>query len=312
MPKFVAGRIIRAAPVVLLISLVVFALIHLAPGGPMTVYLTNPNVLPEDIERLEAALGLDRPLVEQYLRWLGAFVQGDWGFSYVDGRRVSERVLERIPATAQLMLSAFTLAFIGSLLAGTLAATRAGRADQLISWTSLLGISIPTFFLGLVFQLVFAVELGWLPSAGRTRAWSLVLPATTLAFVYWASWTRYIRAAVQQSMGSEFIRAARARGLSAGRILSGYALPNALFPWVTVLSLDLARLVSGAIVTETIFAWPGMGSLLVDSVYRRDYSVLMAILMVGSIFVVAGNLFADVLYAYLDPRVRIGARGQDG
>jgi len=315
MAAYVAGRLVRAVPLFFGLSILIFALVHQAPGGPLTVYLSNPNVRPEDIARLERLLGLDRPLHEQYLGWLSAFATGDWGFSYVDGRPVLERVLERTGGTLELMGSAFGLALVSALVLGSLAALRPGSAfDSLVSGASIVGISLPTFWLGLVLQLVFAVELRLLPTAGRMGATGegrfahLVLPAATLSSFYAASWIRYVRASLAATLSRDFVRAGRARGLSESELLVRHALPNALFPLVTVLSLDFALLFSGAVVTETVFAWPGMGTLLVDSVYRRDYSVLMAILMVGSIAVVLSNLAADVVYGWLDPRVRVARK----
>ncbi len=315
MAAYVAGRLLRAVPLLFGLSTLIFTLVHAAPGGPLTVYLANPNVRPEDVARLERLLGLDRPLPEQYLGWLTAFATGDWGFSYVDGRPVLERVLERAGATLELMGSAFALALLVALLLGSLAALRSGgRLDTLVSSASIVGISLPTFWLGLVLQLVFAVELRWLPTAGRMDAGGgerfahLVLPASTLASFYAASWIRYVRASLRATLSRDFVRAGRARGLSEARLLACHSLPNALFPLVTVLALDFALLFSGAVVTETVFAWPGMGTLLLDSVYRRDYSVLMAILMVGSVAVVLSNLAADVVYGWLDPRVRIARK----
>jgi peptide/nickel transport system permease protein len=313
MAAYVAGRLLRAIPLLLGLSVLIFALVHAAPGGPLTVYLSNPNVRPEDIARLERLLGLDRPLHEQYLRWLSAFVRGDWGFSYVDGRPVLDRVLERAGATAELMGSAFVLALVVALVLGSLAALRP-VAGTLVSGASIVGISLPTFWLGLVLQLVFGVELRWFPTAGRMdsagegRFAHLILPALTLASFYAASWIRYVRASLASTLARDYVRAGRARGLSERRLLVRHSLPNALFPLVTVLALDFALLFSGAVVTETVFAWPGMGTLLVDSVYRRDYSVLMAILLVGSVAVVFSNLAADVVYGWLDPRVRVSRK----
>ncbi len=315
MAAYVAGRLLRAIPLLFGLSILIFALVHAAPGGPLTVYLSNPNVRPEDIARLERLLGLDRPLHEQYLGWLSAFATGDWGFSYVDGRPVLLRVLERAGATLELMGSAFMLALAAAIVLGSLAALRPrGVLDSLVSGASIVGISLPTFWLGLVLQLVFAVELRLLPTAGRMgidgegRLAHLALPAATLASFYASSWIRYVRASLAATLSRDFVRAGRARGLSETALLVRHSLPNALFPMVTVLALDFALLFSGAVVTETVFAWPGMGTLLVDSVYRRDYSVLMAILMVGSIAVVVSNLAADVVYGWLDPRVRIARK----
>ena len=313
---YIIGRLLRAFPLLFGISLVVFALIHAAPGGPFTVYLSNPNVTPQDIERLEKSLGLDRPLPVQYVSWLWAFVRGDWGYSYVDGRAVLDRILERAPATLELMGSAFVLALIVALLLGGAAAMwQRGWTDRIISGFSIVGISLPTFWVGLIAQLVFAVELRWLPTAGRMgptggdRLSYLVLPVATLGLFYAASWIRYVRASLSETLSQDFIRAGRARGVTDAKLLFVHALPNAIFPLITVLALDFALLFSGAIVTETVFSWPGMGTLLLDSVYRRDYSVLMGILMASSALIVFSNLTADVTYGFLDPRVRLtGAR----
>jgi peptide/nickel transport system permease protein len=313
MLQYAARRLLRAIPLLLGLSLGIFILIHAAPGGPLSVYLSNPNVRPEDIERLRHALGLDRPIHEQYVLWLRAFLSGDWGYSYVDGRSALARVLERIPATIELMGSAFLLALTVAVSFGSLAALRQNRpADRLISLASFAGIAIPTFWLGLMLQLVFAVQLKWFPSAGRASlgagGWTdripyLVLPAITLALFYASSWLRYVRASLVETLSQQHVQAARARGLSLSRLVFRHALPNALIPLTTVLALDFAVLFSGAVITETVFSWPGMGSLLVESIYRRDYSVLMGILMTGSVMVVVTNLAIDLAYGWMDPRV---------
>lgn len=318
MLAYATGRLLRAVPLLLGLSGVVFFLIHAAPGGPLSVYLANPNVRPEDIERLRHSLGLDRPLHVQYLLWLGAFLKGDWGYSYVDGRSAFARVSERIPATLELMGSAFVTALAVALLLGSLAALRRGRLlDEITSAVSFAGISMPTFWFGLMLQLTLAVQLKWFPSAGRDspgggdladRLQHLVLPASTLALFYAASWMRYLRASLVEALAQDYVRAGRARGLPGWRLLLRHALPNALIPLATVLALDFALLFSGAVVTETVFAWPGMGSLLVESIYRRDYSVLMGILMASSVLIVVLNLAADLLYSLLDPRVRVAAK----
>jgi len=317
---YVSGRLLRAVPLLLGLSLVVFFLLHAAPGGPLSVYLDNPNLRPEDVERLRRSLGLDRPVQEQYLRWLSAFLRGDWGYSYVDGRSAFTRIAERLPATLELMGSAFLLAAGASLALGSLAAAREGRGvDRLIGAAALGGLSIPTFWLGLMLQLVFAIGLGWFPSAGRAAPGSsgggfasrlpyLVLPATTLALFYSASWTRYLRASLAEALGQAYVQAGRARGLAGSRLVLRHAMPNALLPFLTLLALDAALLFSGAVVTETVFAWPGMGSLLVESVHRRDYSVLMGLLMTGSALIVLSSLAADLLYGLVDPRVRVEAK----
>jgi len=310
--RVVVRRVAQSIPLLLVISLLVFALIHAAPGGPLSTYLENPNVRPEDIERLRKAMGLDRPLGVQYFAWLWAFVRGDWGFSYADGRPVLDRLLERVPATLELVGLSAVVALIAALPVGILAAVNR-RFDRLSGVVAVAGISLPVFWFGLVLQLVFAGALGWLPSSGRSafdggdfadRASHLILPATVLAAALSAAWSRYLRRAMRDTVRRPFIRAARARGLTERRLLLHHALPNALPTFVTVVLLDISMLASGAVVTESIFAWPGVGSLFTESLARRDYAVLMAFLMCGSVAVMLLNLVADLAVHALDPRTR--------
>jgi peptide/nickel transport system permease protein len=306
-------RIAQSGPLLLLVSIGVFALIHAAPGGPTAVFLSNPGVRPEDIERLRRALGLDQPLWEQYLRWLAAFVRGDWGYSFSDNRPVLERVLERAPATLELVGASLGVAAIAAVLFGTIAAVARGRwPDRIVGGAAAAGIAIPAFWFGLVLQLLFASTLGWLPSSGRVtlgdggvidRLSHLLLPATVLAGIHAAAWTRYVRASMIDALGQPFVAAARARGAPERRVLLRHVLRTALLPVVTVALLDAALLVSGAVVTESVFAWPGLGTLFTEALARRDYPVLMAMLMVASSAIVAVNIAADALYARLDPRV---------
>jgi peptide/nickel transport system permease protein len=313
MARYAIRRLLQAIPLLLLISVLVFALIHAAPGGPLSLYLSNPNVRPEDIERLRRALGLDEPLPVQYLAWLRGFVTGSWGYSYADGRPVGERLLERIPATLELIGSSVLIAAIIALPLGILGAVRRARwPDTLTTMVSFAGLSLPVFWFGLLLQLVFAIALGWLPSSGRVeyddggmvdRLRHLVLPATVLAAVHAAAWSRYVRTSVAAVLFQPFITAARSRGLSERTLLVRHALRNALIPLITVAALDAAIMVSGAVVTESVFAWPGIGSLFTEALARRDYTVLMAFLMISSCAVVLLNLLADLAYRALDPRV---------
>lgn len=308
----IGRRAAQAVPLMLVISLLLFGLLHLAPGGPLSTYLENPNVRPEDIERLRRAMGLDRSLAVQYVTWLQAFVRGDWGYSYADGRPVLDRVLERVPATLELIGVAALLALLAAVPAGAFAAAHRG-VDRITNGVAVAGISLPVFWFGLLLQLVFAGALGWLPSSGRQsfdggdvldRLSHLVLPATVLAVVLAAAWSRYLRRAMRESLALPFINVARSRGLSEGRLVWRHALPLALPTFVTVVLLDAAMLASGAVVTESIFAWPGIGSLFTESLAKRDYAVLMAFLMIGSVAVLALNLVADLLVLWLDPRAR--------
>jgi peptide/nickel transport system permease protein len=310
--QFFVRRLAQTIPLLLVVSLLVFALIHAAPGGPLSLYLDNPNVRPEDIERLRRQMGLDRPLPQQYVAWLWAFVRGDWGFSYADGRPVLQRLLERVPATLELVGTSSILAVIVALSVGVLAALRRG-VDRVAVLGAVAGISLPVFWFGLVLQLVFANALGWLPSSGRSSFGAtgigdgiahLILPAIVLATAQAAGWSRYVRGSLSQALGMPFTSAARARGVSERRIVLHHALRNALLPFVTVVCLDAAILASGAVVTESVFAWPGIGGLFTEALAKRDYTVLMAFLMCGSGAVALLNLLADVAVHALDPRTR--------
>jgi peptide/nickel transport system permease protein len=312
--RFVLRRLGQAIPLLLLISILVFSLLHAAPGGPLAIYLENPNVRPEDIARLKRNLGLDQPLPVQYVSWLRGFVTGDWGFSFSDGRPVAVRIFERVPATLELIATALILAAVVAIPLGVFAAVRRGSlADRIGTATSLAGISLPVFWFGLLLQLTFALALRWLPSSGRTsllggdwidRLRHLILPAIVLAVVHAAAWSRYLRASMLDVLSQRFILAARGRGVRERAVLMRHALRNALVPFITIALLDAAIMVSGAVVTESVFAWPGVGSLFTEALARRDYSVLMAFLMIASVAVVTMNFIADVSYRVLDPRVQ--------
>ena len=310
---FLARRVIQSVPLLLLISLLVFLLIHAAPGGPLAIYLSNPNVRPQDIERLRRALGLDEPLWRQYLSWLTAFARGDWGYSFSDGRPVVERVLERLPATLELTFTSLVVALLLTFPVGVFAALTRGRwFDRVTTALAFAGISLPAFWFALMLQIVFAISLGWFPSSGRAtfggggladRVQHLVLPSVVLASLLAAGWSRYLRSSMIDALTQPFVTAARARGVPARLVVLRHALRNALGPIVTIVLLDSALMVSGAVVTESVFAWPGLGSLFTEALARRDYTVLMALLMLTSTAVVALNLAADAAYALLDPRV---------
>jgi peptide/nickel transport system permease protein len=310
--SYLLRRFAQTVLLLLVVSLLVFALIHAAPGGPLSLYLDNPNVRPQDIERLRRQLGLDRPLAQQYLAWLWSFVRGDWGFSYADGRPVIERLLERVPATLELVGTSTIVAVILALAVGILGAVRRGF-DRALVLGAVAGISLPVFWFGLVLQLVFANALGWLPSSGRSsfgesgfgdRLLHLVLPAIVLASAQAAGWSRYLRGSLKQALGMPFTTAARARGVGERRIVLRHALRNALLPFLTVVCLDAAIVASGAVVTESVFAWPGIGGLFTEALAKRDYTVLMAFLMCGSAVVAFLNLAADIAVHAIDPRTR--------
>ncbi|MCL4425886.1 MAG: ABC transporter permease [Firmicutes bacterium] len=314
MRNYLARRLLQAIPVLLGISLLLFLIMHALPGGPMAMYLNNPNITPEQIARMKHAYGLDRPLYVQYVSWLSDLVQGNLGKSFADGRPVLDRILERFLATLELMGASYFVAMVLAIPLGVLASLRQySLADILTTVLAYLGISMPTFWFGIVLIMVFSSWLHWFPSGGRITQGGggpldvlnhLVLPTTVLALYSVATWSRYVRSSMLEVLRSDYVRTARAKGLSERIVIYKHALRNALVPVVTVLALDAGYLFSGALITETIFAWPGMGRLFWDSVLKRDYPLLMGILMIASILVVALNLLADLIYVLLDPRIQ--------
>jgi len=314
--RVLINRLLAAIPLLLGISLLLFLVVHLAPGGPLDVYADNPSVTPAALERLSIAYGLDKPLPVQYGLWLKAMLTGDWGYSIRTGRPVLTELIERLGPTMQLGAAAMAVALVSALALGTLAAARAGGwIDRMIDAATLSGLSMPAFWLALVLQYFFSVRLGWLPSAGMEtigdssfgdRLAHLVMPATVLAIVTTAGWTRYIRAGMIDVLARDYIRTAYAKGLSEREVLIRHALRNAVIPAISIIALDLASLISGAVITEAVFAWPGIGSLFVQSMDGRDYPVLMGVLMMGSAAVILANIVGDLLQAALDPRLRNG------
>jgi len=288
---------------------------HLAPGGPLAVYTLNPTVTALDIERVKHQFGLDQPVYVQYFKWAGGLATGNWGYSFFGGRPVASIVIERFPATLELMGSSLALALIIGVAIGIVAAVRRNSwIDYATTTAAMLSLSLPTFWFGLLAIYLFAQTLGWFPAGGiastggggfADRLRHLVLPMLVLAFVLVAQWSRYTRSAMLDILDQDFMRTARAKGLSPARILVGYGLRAALVPLVTLAGLQLPLLVGGALVTETVFSWPGMGLLFVNALGTRDYPVLMAILMVGAVVVVLGNLLADVVAALIDPRIKL-------
>jgi peptide/nickel transport system permease protein len=315
MGPYIARRLLQMLPLLLGISLVLFAVIQAAPGGPEGALLSSGRFVdPGIVEAYRHRLGVDQPVPVQYLRWAGALLRGDLGLSFATSRPVGGMIVERLPSTLELMLSSFVLASLVALPLGILGALRPGSAlDALGTGVSFAGMAMPAFWLGLILQMTFAVHLGWLPVSGtetvgesslRDHLAHLVLPTIVLAFRNVASWSRYLRGGLREVMGADYVRTARAKGLPEWRVIGVHALRNALIPVVSILALGLADLFSGAVITETIFAWPGIGRLFVQAMFARDYPLLMGILLMGSLMVVVFNLVADVAYGLLDPRIR--------
>jgi peptide/nickel transport system permease protein len=317
MGAFILRRIWQSLILIVGVSVIGYALMFLAPGGPLAVYTLNPGVTAEDIERIERVMGLDRPFHIQYLNWAGGLLTGNWGTSFFAGRPVSDLVLERLPATLLLMGTSVAAAVMIGTAVGTLGAFRRYSVfDYLATTGAMVALSLPTFWFGLVAIYIFAVNLGWFPAGGiRTMgsagggladlAYHLVLPASVLTFVLVGQWSRYARSAVLEVLTQEYIRAARAKGLNRFTILFRHAMRGALGPLVTLLGLQIPLLFGGALVLETVFSWPGMGLLFVSSLSTRDYPVLMGILMLSAVSVVIGNLLADLINALIDPRVKL-------
>ncbi|MEK7838000.1 MAG: ABC transporter permease [candidate division NC10 bacterium] len=315
MARYALRRVLQAVPLLLGITLGIFLLIRLVPGGPLSAYEGNPDVTPQDMARLRQQLGLDAPLPVQYVRWLGRLGRGDLGWSLVTHRPVTSMIAERLGNTAYLMGLALVLTFAIALPAGIISARRQySWFDHAVTTMSFAGFSMPTFWSGLLAILVFSVWLRWLPAGGMytvgeafslaDRLRHLVLPLGILTLFSAARYTRYLRASMLEVLGQDYIATARAKGLGERVVIQKHALKNATIPVVTIVALDLPQLFSGALITETMFSWPGMGRLFWEATLRLDYPVLMAVMTVSATLVVLFNLAADLAYGFLDPRIR--------
>ena len=304
MLSYITRRLILTLPVLFGVATLVFSLIHLVPGDPAQAMLGD-GASPEDIAQLRTRLGLDRPLVEQYARYLKGLVQGDLGTSLRTQQPVTTQIAERLPATAELASAAMLVAVALALPLGLIAAVWRGTwADQSAMGLALVGISVPGFWLGPLLALIFAVELGWLPVSGRGTLAHLVLPAITLGSALAAILARMTRASVLEELREQYVVAARARGASRVRAVVVHALRNSLIPVVTILGLQLGAVLTGSIITETIFSWPGVGRLLIQSINFRDYPMVQGCILLIAVTYVTMNLLTDLVYGWLDPRIR--------
>ncbi|AEB12363.1 ABC transporter permease [Marinithermus hydrothermalis] len=330
---YTVRRLLQMIPLLFFVSLVAFALVALQPGDPLEgLIFQNPKLTQEDIAALKAAYGLDQPIHIRYFKWLGRALQGDMGFSRTYAIPATEYIfVQRMPMTLLLSGTAFVLALVVAIPVGIFSAVRQySMADYVITFLAFLGFSTPVFWLGIMLLLVFAV---WLPellgrpfspifppggfvSPGvspetvgwwaylKDRAWYLVLPAFTLSAISMAAWTRFMRAAMLEVLGQDYVRTARAKGLSERVVIYKHALRNALIPIVTLVGLAVPGLFSGAVITETIFSWPGMGRALFDALVEKDYNVAMAAIVFLAFLTALFNLIADLMYAVVDPRIR--------
>jgi peptide/nickel transport system permease protein len=314
MGRFVLGRVVQGGIVLLVMSFVVYSLIGLMPGDPIDVMIAgNPGATPESIAHLRQIYGLDQPLLLRYGHWLLNAGMGDFGFSRVHSRPVLEVLAPALLQTCQLIAASFVLAVILSFVLGILAALRPGGiVDSLISLFAFAGISVPVFWLALMMILVFAVELHWLPASGIATVGDgslmdhvrhLVMPVVTLAAASTGGFTRYVRAGMIETLRMDHVRTARAKGAREGRVVLVHAFRNALIPVVTVMALNFGALFGGALLTETMYAQPGMGKMIYDSILGNDYNLALTGLLFATLVTLLSNLAADLAYGWLDPRI---------
>lgn len=310
---YVIRRLLLTIPILLIVSVMVFSMINLLPGDPATVIL-GPEATPQAKEAMTERLGLDEPIPVQYVEWLGGVLQGDLGESLVDETPVLTLILQRLPATIELAIGTFLLAFLISTVAGILSASKRGTwVDYVSTGFALGGISIPHFWLGMMFIVIFAVGLGWFPASGYEPIFeaplanlsAMVLPIVATGLRQSGELTRMLRSSLLEELGSDYVRTAFSKGLSKRFVVLRHAVRNALIPFVTASGLQIAGLLGGLVVTETVFQIPGLGRLVVDSILSRDYTVVQGAILVIALIVILVNLLVDILYAMIDPRTRL-------
>ncbi len=305
MIRYVVRRVLLAIPVLIGVASLVFSLIHLVPGDPAQAMLGD-GASPNDVAELRATLGLDQPLTTQYVTFMRRAVTGDLGVSFRTGQPVTTMIAERVPATAELAVAAMIVAVGLAIPLGVVAAVWRGTAIDYSAMTfALAGVSIPNFWLGPVLAIIFAVELGWLPVSGRGDLAHLVLPAISLGLALAAILARMTRASLLDELGELYVRAARARGVSSAAAITSHALRNSMVPLLTIIALQFGAVLTGAVITETIFAWPGIGRLLIQSIGFRDYPMVQGCILLIAATYVTVNLITDLLYGVLDPRIRL-------
>jgi len=313
--RYLYQRLVQSAILLVLVSMIAFGVLYLAPGGPLSQFALTPGMSQADLDRIATQMGLNRPLPVQYWDWFSRLAQGDWGKSFRDGRPVLTVIGDHLFATLLLMGSSTLIAILlGTWIGIKGAIARYSTFDYLATVGAMVALSIPTFWFGLVVIYAFSVKLGWLPAGGMYTIGNgsfldylhhLIGPAMVLALVTVAIWSRYMRSSMLEVTNQDFVRTAIAKGLPRRVVIVRHALRNALLPMITLAGLQLPTLLGGALVTETVFTWPGMGRLFLDSIGYRDYPVVMGLLMFTALLVLIGNLAADMLYAVYDPRIRL-------
>lgn len=304
MGRYLLRRILELIPTLFAISLIVFLMVRLIPGDA-ALLIAGENAQPQVVEKIRVSLGLDRPVYEQYFTYILGLLHGDLGKSIRSGQPVANEIAARLPATLTLAFSAFVIFTIVGTILGLAGGLWHHRwPDHLVRVVSLLGVSTPSFWLGVILMLVFGVKLKWLPVAGIGGYKNLILPAVTASLGGIALLSRLLRTSLVEVMGEDYIRTARAKGLKEGLIVNRHALRNSLIPAVTVLGLEFARLLAGVVVVENVFAWPGLGRLLVTAINTRDYPMVQGAILVFSVMLLSVNLAVDLLVSFLDPRIR--------
>lgn len=314
MIQYILRRILIAIPVLLGVTILNFGIINLAPGNPAEMFI-SPSISEADVELKKEQLGLNDPLYVQYFRWLGNVFQGDFGYSFANYEPVTAMVVERIGPTLILMGSALIIAYLIAIPVGIISAVKQySWIDYATTGSSFLGISVPNFFLGLGLIYIFSVKLGMFPTGGMNTLgvegslldtlMHLILPSIVLATAIAGNMVRYVRSSILEVLGEDYLRTARSKGLHEFIVVNKHALRNALIPIITVVGLDIPLLVSGAVITEQVFQWPGIGQLMIQSIMSRDYPTLMALTFIAAIVVLVTNLVVDILYSVVNPRIK--------
>jgi glutathione transport system permease protein len=302
---YIARRLASMIPIVLVVAVVIFMFLHVIPGDPARI-VAGPEATAQDVENTRIVLGLDRPLHEQFGKFAFGMVQGDLGRSYRTREPVLDMIGDRVGPTLELSFISMVWAIVAGMFAGVVAATKRGKwQDQLTMFGAVTGISMPSFWLGLMLIELFAVQLGWLPSGGNSTYKHYILPALTLGSGVAAVIARFTRSSLLETLGEDYVRTARAKGAREKRVVWLHALRNALLPVVTMTGLQFGFLLGGSVVVEAVFSWPGMGSMLVDAVSTRDYPVIQAEMMLFALQFMVINLLVDVLYAVINPQIRL-------
>ncbi len=320
MIRYIIRRLLLAVPLLLVISALTFVIVEIAPGDAAQMYIDpEKGTDPAYIEQIRRNLGLDQPIHVRYVAWLGQTLSGDWGFSFRSRRAVTLEVGDRLPNTLLLGGTALLLSFVLAVPIGVISAfKRYSWIDYTVTTLSLVGTSIPIFWVALLFIQVFAIQMDWFPASGmrsvreQYTGWQsvidvlhhMILPTIVLALAQIAGWSRYQRSALLDVLGQDYIRTARGKGVRERRVLILHALRNALIPMITLVGISVPSVVTGAFITETIFSWPGIGRLGVDAVSGRDYPVIMAVTMLSAVLIILSSLLADIAYAWADPRIR--------